>query len=55
MLVNRLIKLDGDSYTVEFDGKGWLKVSKNSNELPTIEETILVLREYAAGKGELLA
>ena len=52
MIVKRLIKLNGDSYIVEFDANGWAKVSRNSNQPLTIEEVILVLREYAAGKGE---
>jgi hypothetical protein len=52
VIEKRIIKLNGDLYIVEF-ADGWAKVSKkNSNQSPTVDEVILVLREYAAGNRE---
>jgi hypothetical protein len=51
--VKRLIELNGDSYIVEFAMDGSAKVSKKNSSQPlTIDEVILVLREYQLGKGK---
>ncbi len=51
--MKRLIELNRDSYIIEFVMEGLAKVSKKNSSQPlTIDEVILVLREYQLGKGK---